>query len=125
MQRYFVGIMCLVVLSCASEKVITTNEKPGNRPNSSSVQAPDAKATETIADTGKGSTSLGVTVEPALDSAQLSAAVEILPDTLLLDSTQISEHMELARQHYLNAQSAQETGDTSRAENEFEQSIQI
>ncbi|HEY6952910.1 MAG TPA: LysM peptidoglycan-binding domain-containing protein [Bacteroidota bacterium] len=77
-----------------------------------------------LADTGKMSFS-SFAVEPRMDSLHFAGSEEIVPDTSLGQSAEISERLELARQHYLYAQTAQESGDTAKSEGEYEHAIQI
>lgn len=124
MQRFIVIILSVLIYSCASEKTVRTGSVGDRQAVTSTTTVASHPVQKSIVDTTKMSSSRNQAIEPSLDSLHLVSVDQLLPDTTYGESKVISEQMELARQYYLNAQGAQEVGDTSRAESEYELSIQ-
>jgi membrane-bound lytic murein transglycosylase D len=123
MQRIFVFILSVLLLSCSSEKALETRQQGDPKPAtvSTTFAAKSTQQPESVV--VKAAPPVQVVV-PSLDSLNITSVENYAPDTTFGESQEISEQLELARQHYLSAQSLQESGDTTKAENEYEQSIQ-
>jgi len=126
MLRLLVIVMSFLAISCSSEKAVQSI-RPNQKTASPVVTKPTiARERHQLTDTTFTSPSQARDIAPSLDSLHFgNGKSEMFPDTTFGEADQISEKMELARQHYLNALSSQETGDTTAALSEFEQSIQI
>jgi membrane-bound lytic murein transglycosylase D len=124
MQRIFVFFLSVLFLSCSSEKALQTNNQTGSKPATMSTTVSAEKTQKSEVVVVKSVPPTPQMVVPSLDSLNITSFADYAPDTTFGESQEISEQLELARQHYLNAQSAQESGDTTQAENEFEHSIQ-
>ena len=124
MQRFFVTILSFLLLSCSSQ--MTLGSRQGSEEKSVAVVTADTAQRQQMStpDTAKTEVSPSDVVLPSLDSLHAANVERIAPDTTFGDAVEITEQLELARQHYLTAQSAQDAGDTTDAENEYEQAIQ-
>ena len=125
MRRFFVVILSSLLLSCSSEKAIKTRTERDAQSSNAVSKASGTSSQKPIADTSvHGATSFQV-VEPSMDSLHITSVGDFVPDTTFGQAKEVSQQLELARQHYLSAQSAQESGDTAHAEGEYEKSIQM
>jgi membrane-bound lytic murein transglycosylase D len=124
MQRIFVFILSVLLLSCSSEKVLETRQQGDQKPATVSTKAAAKSTQQPESVVFKAAPPAPQVVVPSLDSLHITSVENYAPDTTFGESQEISEQLELARQHYLSAQSLQESGDTTKAENEYEQSIQ-
>ena len=124
MQRFFVTILSFLLLSCSSQ--MTLGSRQGSEGKPVAVVTADTAQRQQMStpDTAKTEVSPSDVVLPSLDSLHAANVERIAPDTTFGDAVEITEQLELARQHYLTAQSAQDAGDTTDAENEYEQAIQ-
>ena len=126
MQKIFVIIFSLSLLSCSTEKVLTSR---GSSEEKQAITKPAASGT----DTARSSQSAEIaqetqsqTITPSIDSLRIGISdTRNSPDSTSGEAAEILEKMEIARQHYLLAQNSTESGDTAKAEVEFEQAIQI
>lgn len=117
MKHFIGGVFCLVLAACTSGSSTRTDEmfaRMGEIARSSSASG------DTVV-SGPASR-----VDLASQSVHISDSLAaILPDSLVDESALIAQKLELARQHYLGALGAQEAGDSTRSEHEFEQAIGI
>ena len=125
MQRTLFIFLSFLFFSCSSEKVLETRHDVDNKPQAVTTKSVVSQQQRPAADTGKTSRVSPQFVAPSMDSLHITSIEDLVPDTTFGETQEISEQLELARQHYLTAQSVQESGDTTQAESEYERSIQI
>jgi len=125
MQRFFVIILSTLFLCCSSERVLENQRSSDSKGTFAASAVTQHVAQKPIADSAIASSDTSQVVTPSLDSLHITRNEEIVTDSTFGDTREISEQLELARQHYVSAQAAQESGDTAQAENEYENSIQI
>ena len=125
MRRVLLCVLCVFGLSCSSERstrtesIIARIEEEATQSSSSgspfrTFQSDSLSAFLTQDSTGKAS-------RQSLPSTDTLA----VPDTLEDESVLITQKLEQARQHYLGALGAEEAGDSTLSEREFEHAISI
>ncbi len=120
MKQFLLGVLCLLMVSCSSERstrgdeTLARIEKITKQTAPPSDTIPSSPQSKPVA--SKDSTSWP-------DS--LAVGVNGVADTLETESVLISRGLELARQHYVAALAAQEAGDSTQAVPEFENAIRI
>ncbi len=121
MLRYFVGLICLLLTACSS----------GNRSRVDDFFARLEQESRRSSSTDSlQSTNLGLVEQAKLETSTVSdsstAAFGSEESVLLMDeSALIAQKLELARQYYLAALSAQEANDSTLSAYEFERAIDI
>lgn len=125
MRRVLLCVFCALGLSCSSERSTRTEsifariEEEARQSSSSGSPFhtfPSDSLTDFLTQDSTGSTSRQV-----LRGADTLAVADTLED----ESVLIAQKLEQARQHYLSALSAQESGDSTLSEREFEHAINI
>jgi len=125
MRRVLLCVLCALGLSCSSERSTRTEsmfariEQEAKQSSSSGSPfrtSPSDSLTGFLTQDSTGGTSRQV-----LRGADTLAVADTLED----ESVLIAQKLEQARQHYLSALSAQESGDSTLSEREFEHAINI
>lgn len=117
-MRYFLPLLAaLVVLSCSSDRSVRSEKEEIPLAG----QTPASESTLNIDTLQSGVAEIAILKPPPASNDTLQAGIPDSTD----DSQVIAQRLELARQHYLNAIGAQEAGDTTLSEEEFEKAIDI
>ncbi len=124
MQRSFAILLCFLLLSCSSEKALENRQVGDTKPELVQTTRASNQAQKPASESVKTTPGFPLAVEPSMDSLHFTGIEDFAPDTTFGETKEISQQLELARQHYLTAQGAQESGDTTQAGIEFERSIQ-
>lgn len=114
MHRIIPFLLCFLLWSCSSDRTTRSGEMLERLERSLNEKKQPATSPSTFS---------SQTEETLTDSSTFQ---DFLADSLLPDADQIiSQKLEEARQHYLDALGAQETGDSTLSQSEFEHAIQI
>lgn len=120
MKRLFLGGLCLLTLSCSSQR---STREDAVLARIQKIASESASLSDTIPPARQPVPTLPNGITSEADSQYVG--VEGMSDTLETESALVSKRLELARQHYLAALGSQESGDSTLAYDEFEAAIGI
>jgi membrane-bound lytic murein transglycosylase D len=124
MKYSLLCVLCVVSLSCSSKQATRPTEIDRVEKLVKDLSATDStillSPIDTVSQAPSPTTSRKDTVR-GRNVSDVTAPTDSLDD----ESTLIAEKLESARQHYLSALTAQEAGDSTLCEREFEQAINI
>jgi membrane-bound lytic murein transglycosylase D len=122
MYRWLLVVSIIFALGCSSNRPTRSTALTGQ------TSVDRASSTSNVVDSqarGQTQNADGSALQGIEPYARNGSAVTVLPDTVDDPAAFIASQLERARQHYLLALSAQESGDSSASASEFESAIQI